>query len=166
MTLEIDYTDELCNTHYAPLAILTAHYQQNQVLHPLAEVQIAMKTRDFSAQDKLKQVLVSILSGCETFSDINSSLKHELALAQTCGWPRFADQSNLSRSMDALTQMNIEQLRTAVKEIWYPNSQVQQHDWRGFLWFDFDLSGLTCGKLAQQSQKGYFSGKKMPQDGN
>ena len=64
MTLEIDYTDELCNTQYAPLAILMAHYQQNQVLHPLADVQIAMKTRDFSAQDKLKQVLVSILRGC------------------------------------------------------------------------------------------------------
>ena len=166
MTIEIGFTDELCNTQYAPLAMLMAHYQQNQVLQPLATVQIAMKTRDFSAQDKLKQVLVSILSGCETLLDINSRLKHEMALAQACEWPRFADQSNLSRSMDALTQMNIEQLRGAVKEIWYPNSHLRQHDWRGFLWFDFDLSGLTCGKLAEQSQKGYFSGKKMPLDGN
>ena len=163
MTIEIGFTDELCNTQYAPLAILMAHYQQNQVLQPLARVQIAMKRRDFSAQDKLKQVLVSILSGCETFLDINSRLKHELVLAKACGWLRFADQSNLSRSMDALTQMNIEQLRAAVQEIWYPNSQLGSHDWRGFLWFDFDLSGLTCGKLAEQSQKGYFSGKKMPQ---
>ncbi len=166
MTIEIGFTDELCNTQYAPLAILMAHYQQNQVLQPLNRVQIAMKRRDFSAQDKLKQVLVSILSGCETFLDINSRLKHELGLAQACGWPRFADQSNLSRSMDALTRMNIEQLRAAVKDIWYPNSYLGQHDWRGFVWFDFDLSGLTCGKLAQQGQKGYFSGKKMPLDGN
>ena len=166
MTIEIGFTDELCNTQYAPLAILMAHYQQNQVLQPLATVQIAMKRRDFSAQDKLKQVLVSILSGCETFLDINSRLKHEMALAQACGWSRFADQSNLSRSMDGLTQMNIEQLRVAVKEIWYPHSSLRHHDWRGFLWFDFDLSGLTCGKLAEQSQKGYFSGKKMPLDGN
>ena len=166
MTTEIGFTDELCNTQYAPLAMLMAHYQQNQALQPLTTVQIAMKKRDFSAQDKLKQVLVSILSGCETFLDINSRLKHEMALAQACGWSRFADQSNLSRSMDALTQMNIEQLRAAVKEIWYPNSHLRYHDWRGFLWFDFDLSGLTCGKLAEQSQKGYFSGKKMPLDGN
>ena len=166
MTIEIDFTDELCNTQYAPLAILMAHYQQNQVLQPLATAQIAMKRRDFSAQDKLKQVLVSILSGCETYLDINSSLKHEIALAQACGWPRFADQSNLSRSMDTLTQMNIEQLRAAVKEIWYPNSYLRHHDWRGFLWFDFDLSGLTCGKLAEKSQKGYFSGKKTSLDGN
>ena len=134
MTIEIGFTDELCNTQYAPLAMLIAHHQQNQVWQPLAKVQIGMKTRDFSAQDKLKQVLVSILSGCETFLDINSHLKHELVLAQACGWSRFADQSNLSRSMDALTQMNIEQLRAAVKEIWYPNSHLRHHDWRGFLW--------------------------------
>ena len=59
--------------------------------------------------------------------------------------------------------MNIAQLRVAVKEMGYPGSQLQQHDWRGFLWLDFDLTGLTCGKLAEKSQKGYFSGKKMPQ---
>ena len=162
MTIEIGFTHELCNTQYAPLAMLMAHYQQNQVLQPLATAQIAMKRRDFSAQGKLKQVLVSILSGCETFLEVNSRLKHELALGQACGWCRFADQSNLSRTMDALTQMNIDQLRTAIKEIWYPDSHLHQHDWRGFLWFDFDLSGLTCGKLAEKSQKGYFSGKKTP----
>lgn len=166
MTIEIGFTDELCNTQFAPLALLMAHYKQNQRLQPLDRVQIAMKKRDFSAQDKLKQVLVSILSGCETFLEINSRLKQELVLAQACGWPRFADQSNLSRSMDALTQMNIEQLRAAVKDIWYPVSQVGQHDWRAYLWFDFDLSGLTCGKLAEESQRGYFSDKKMPLGGN
>lgn len=162
MTLEIGFTDELCNTQYAPLALLMAHYQQHQVLQPLTTVEMAMKPRDFSAQDKLQQVLVSILCGCETFLEINSRLKHELALAQTCGWGRFADQSTLSRTMDALTQMNIAQLRAAITEMGYPGSCLHQHDWRGFLWLDFDLSGLTCGKLAEKSQKGYFSGKKMP----
>jgi hypothetical protein len=160
MTIEIGFTDELCNTQYAPLALLMAHYQQNQVLQPLAGVQVAMKSRDFSAQQKRQQVLVSILSGCETFLAVNSRLKHELALAQACGWSRFADQSNLSRRMDGLTQMNLDQLRTAIKAIWYPTSQLRQHDWRGFVWFDFDLSGLTCGKRAQQGTKGFFSGKK------
>ena len=166
MTIEVGFTDELCNTQYAPLAVLMAYYQYHQVLEPLSAVQIRMKTRDFSAEDKLKQTLVTILSGCETFSEVNSKLKHEFGLAQACGWSRFADQSTLSRTMDSLTQMNIEQLRAAVKEIWYPSSQLRHHDWRGFLWFDFDLSGLTCGKRAEKSQKGYFSGKKTPRAGN
>ena len=166
MTIEIGFTTELCNTRYAPLAMLMAHYQQKQTLAPLTTVLIKTKMRDFSVHDKLHQVLVSILSGCRTISAVNAQLRHETALAQVCGWSRFADQSNLSRSLDKLTQMNIEQLRNAIWQIWYPKSRLRHHDWRGFLWLDFDLSGLTCGKLAQESQKGYFSGKKTRPGGN
>lgn len=160
MTIKIGFTSELCNTRYAPLAMLMAYYQQEQVLSPLTTVLIKTKTRDFSIHDKLQQVLVSILSGCHTIAAVNNQLQHESALAQSCGWSRFADQSSLSRSLDKLTQMNIEQLRGALRQIWYPKSRLHHHDWRGFLRLDFDLSGLTCGKLAQESQKGYFSGKK------
>lgn len=163
MTIEIGLTDEYCNTNYAPLAAIWVHYQRNRTLAPLAGMEVKMKTRDLSAQDKIQQVLLSILSGCATVSEINTTLKHERALAQGCGWDRIADQSNLSRSLDGLSLMNIRQLRQAVAEIWVPTSQLRQHDWRGFLWFDFDLSGLTCGKLAEKSQKGYFSAKKTPQ---
>jgi len=35
-----------------------------------------------------------------------------------------------------------------------------------FLELDFDLSGLPCGKQAEKSVKGYFSGKKTSPDGN
>lgn len=162
MTIELSLTDGLTNTNYAPLAALSAHYQQNQRLKPLAGVQIPMRTRVFSPCDKLIQVLLSILAGCETLFEVNSTLKQEQALATVWHWDRFADQSTLSRTLDALTLMNIEQLRAAVTEIWRPRSQTRRHDWRGYLWLDFDLSGLPCGPQAQESQKGYFSGKKTP----
>lgn len=160
MTLEFGQTDELVNTQYAPLAALLAHYQQNQVLQPLQQVSISMKNCDFTPPDKLQQVLVSILAGCETLSEVNQKLKPELHLARVGDWSHFADQSGLSRTLDALTLMNIEQLRWAGTEIWQAHSQARRHDWRGYLWLDFDLSGLPCGKRAQASQKGYFSGKK------
>lgn len=166
MDLEFGQTDELVNTQYAPLAALLAHYQQNQVLKPLAEMDIGMKSRDFTPHDKLKQVMVSILSGCQTLSEVNQKLKPELLLARAGGWSRFADQSGLSRTLDGLTLMHIAQLRQAQTEIWRNRSQARQHDWRGYLWLDFDLSGLPCGKRAQASQKGYFSGKKTVPDGN
>ncbi|MCP3908242.1 MAG: hypothetical protein GY712_09525 [Oceanicoccus sp.] len=166
MTIEIGTTNECINTQYAPLAVLLAHYKQNQVLEPLSQVSIGMKSCDFKPQDKLAQVLVSILAGCPTLSEVNPKLKSEITLAQSCGWPRIADQSGLSRTLDALTLMNIEQLRRAVSQIWYPHSQTLRHDWRGYLWLDFDLSGLPCSKRAQASQKGYFSGKKTQLDGN
>jgi hypothetical protein len=46
-----------------------------------------------------------------------------------------------------------------VQAIWRKTSRSLEHDWRGLLRFDLDLSGLLCGKDAEGSEKGYFSGK-------
>ena len=164
MTIEFGFTDEVVNTQYAPLAALSAHYQHNLMLQSLKEVQIRMKERDFSSSDKLIQVLLSILAGCETLCEVNIRLKSEIGLARVWQWDRFADQSNLSRTLDALTLMNIDQLQRATTDIWAAHSLTRQHDWRAYLWLDFDLSGLPCGKRAEKSQKGYFSGKKTSRD--
>lgn len=164
MNIEFDLTKGPFNTQFAPLAALLAHYQQNQVLAPLKNVALQMKTRDFSPVSKLKQVLISILAGCETLTAFNSEMDGEVNLAAIGGWERFADQSTLSRTLDALTLMNIEQLRTATTAIWRSISLTRQHDWRGFLLMDFDLSGLPCSPRAEASQKGYFSGKKTSLD--
>ena len=163
MTIEFDLTPELCNTQYAPLAALIAGYHQQERLKPLKGVQISIKSYEYSPACKLEQVFVSIMAGCETLTAFNTKLRPERALAKLYGLEQFSDQSNLSRTLDALSLMNIEQLQQAVDQIWRPNSQVGQHDWRGFLWLDFDLSGLPCGPGAQASQKGYFSGKKTSQ---
>jgi hypothetical protein len=164
MALEIGLTDELTNTQFAPLAVLLDHYQQNQILEPLADVRPGMRKREFCVKDKLIQVLVSILSGCETLSEVNHRLRTETGLATVLGWKRFADQSSLSRTLDALDGVNIDQLRQSANRIWRRFSRYPQHDWRGYLWLDYDLSGLPCGALAQESQKGYFSDKKTVRD--
>ena len=166
MTIEFGLTDELTNTQYAPLAALSVHYQQNQTLKPLEKVQIPVKIRDFSPCDKLVQILYSILAGCTTLSEVNVRLKSEVNLARVCHWDRFADQSCLSRTLDALTLKQIDQLQHATTSIWRSHSLTMQHDWRGYLWLDFDLSGLPCGKQAEESQKGYFGGKKTSLDAN
>ncbi|MCB0202141.1 MAG: hypothetical protein KDI03_18895 [Anaerolineae bacterium] len=62
--------------------------------------------------------------------------------------------------------MNIEALAAVVRQISDRCSRTKRHDWRGFLELDFDLSGLPCGKQAEGSQKGYFSGKKTSLGGN
>jgi hypothetical protein len=160
MSIEFGLTKGLVNSQYAPLAALIFHYQQAQTLKPLECVVIPIKTRDFSPTSKLKQILFSILAGCEYLSEVNIKLKPELALARVCHLDRFSDQSTLSRTLEPLTLMNIDQLRTAVTMIWQQDSQTLAHDWRGFLWLDFDLSGLPCGKQAEEGKKGFFSGKK------
>jgi hypothetical protein len=160
MSIDFDLTSEICNTQYAPLAALIVHYHRQQTLYPLLAVDIAIKSYEYSPFCKLEQILLSVLAGCENLTAFNTKVRPERALAKLYGLEQFTDQSNLSRMLDALTLMNIAQLEQAIGQIWHPRSRIQHHDWRGFLWLDFDLSGLPCGKNAQQSQKGYFSDKK------
>ena len=160
MKIKIGFTNELTNTSYAPLAALFAHYQWNNLLEPLKTVRIPMRKGDFEPHEKLIQVVLSILAGCRTLFEVNSRLKHEQVLAQVLGLPRLLDQSSLSRSLDALTLMNIAELRSSSAQIWRRMSRVTVRDWRSYLWLDFDLSGLPCGPQAEASQKGYFAGKK------
>lgn len=160
MNIKIGFTDELTNTSYAPLVALFAHYQHNDLLEPLQSVRIPMRKGDFEPHEKLIQVVLSILAGCETLFEVNSKLKHEQVLAQVLGLSRLLDQSSLSRSLDALTLKNIDELRASTCQIWRRLSWVTARDWRSYLWLDFDLSGLPCGPLAEASQKGYFAGKK------
>jgi len=165
MTIQFGLTTENFNTQYAPLGLLLALYQQKQVLQPLENVTTTAKIVDFSMADKLQQILVSILAGCDTISEVNTQLQGD-PLARSGGWIRFADQSTLSLVLDSLTLMNIDQLRAATCQIWQTYGGTRTHDWRGFLWLDYDLSGLLCGQQAEGSKKGYFSGKKTLLDDN
>ena len=159
MTIEFGHTEKNFNTQYAPLGLLLALYKEKQILQPLENVKTTRKIIDFALVDKLEQILVSILAGCDTISEVNSKLKGD-PLAETGGWMRFADQSTLSLALDSLTLMNIEQLRAATRQIWQQYGETPTHDWRGYLWLDYDLSGLPCSREAEGSEKGYFSEKK------
>jgi hypothetical protein len=87
-----------------------------------------MKMRDFGSASMLIQILLSILAGCETLYEVNSKLKAEIGLAAAWGWDHFADQSSLSRTLDALTLMNLDQLRQSTTAIWQAGNQVKSHD--------------------------------------
>lgn len=160
MKIELSAPGATYNTRYAPLAVLLAGYRKENTLQPFSNLKIPMKTRDFAPSDKLLQTLISILAGCATISEVNVRLRSEDRLAQICGWPRFADQSTLSRTLDALTQKQIEHLRQVGHTIWWRQSPLRQRDWRPYLWLDFDLSGLPSSGNAEKSEKGYFGGKK------
>ena len=161
MKVEIDFTDEDVNTQFAPLAALGAFFHQVQTFQPLLELQIPAKKREFSPIGKLLQVMLSILTGCNTLSEVNTVLSTERKLARAWGWPRFADQSTLSRQLDQLTLKQLEQIRIAITQIWRSFSQAFRHDFRAYLWLDYDFSPLPCGPKAEASQKGCFGeGKK------
>ena len=161
MTLKFRSTKKSINTQFGPMAALLSYYEQQKVLEPLQRVVPAVKKSNFSLASQLTQVLLSILTGCEYLSLVNTRLRPERKLAQVYRISRFAHQSTLSRTLDGLSLANLTELEQAIQAICQPCSRTRCHDWRGFLQLDFDLSGLPCGKQAQGSQKGYFSGKKM-----
>lgn len=160
MQLQFGLTQELTNTQYAPLAVLMAYYEAQKVLEPLQSVTSAAQNGDYTSAEKLTQLFWSILAGCEYISLVNMKLRPERKLAQVKRIAGFADQSTLSRGLDDLTQMNLDQLAAAVGQMSARCSQTRQHDWRAFLELDFDLSALPCGQQAEEGQKGYASGKK------
>jgi len=166
MTIKIEMADAPFNTQYAPLAVLATHYQHQRTFQALLELGLPGKQRDFSPEDKLLQTMLSMLAGCATLFEVNPRLKSERALAHSWDWPRFADQSTLSRTLDQLTLKQIAALRGSTTAIWWNNSRIRHHDWRGYLWLEYDLSGLPCSASAEASEKGYFSDKKTSLDGS
>ena len=166
MTLQFGKTDELTNTQRAPLGALIAYYDAQKVFEPLQMVTSSAQKGEFDLADKLFQLILSILSNCAYISEVNTKLRPERKLAQVKRIEQFAEQSTLSLALNDLSQMNIDQLRSAVRQICDRCSRTRTHDWRGLLMFDFDLSGLPCGKQAQGGRKGYFAGKKTLQVGN
>lgn len=160
MRLQISTTEELTNTQFAAVGALIAYYEEQKVLDPLQLVTARVQKGGLTLTEKLEQVMWSILIGCQYISEVNTKLRPERRLAQVKRIEQFAEQSTLAKGLNELTQMNLEQLEGAVRQISYRCSRMRQHNWRGFLVLDFDLSGLPCGKQAQESKKGYFSGKK------
>ena len=55
MTIEFSLTEQCCNTGYAGLAAICAHYQQQGVLKPLEQVENGRKEQDFLLCDKLSR---------------------------------------------------------------------------------------------------------------
>lgn len=166
MSTEFGLTSGPFNTKYAPLGAFAVRFQIRGTLKPMEMVQDEGSEPEYSLADKLKQVLMSILVGCRYTCETNSYLRSEMKLAQAWGFGRYLEQSTLALALNQLNRTNLSQLEAATEMIWRQTSRALEHDWRGLLRFDLDLSGLVCGKEAEWSEKGYFSGKKTPVDAN
>ena len=125
MTIEIGFTDELTNTRYAPLAVLSAHYQQNHTLQPLDRGGDPDESTGFSGSGQADTGLFEHPGGLHDVVRGQPKLRMENMLASVWEWPRFADQSSLSRTLDLLTQTNIVQLRQSTAAICRSHSQAE-----------------------------------------
>jgi hypothetical protein len=149
-------------TGFAPLGVLGYCLMRTHFLAPVfTELALPLKQVDHAPNDKLLDVLVSILAGCRAIYQIDTRLRPDLALAQAWGRPSFASQTNVARTLDAFSEESIEQLRRGSEALFRRESRSLRHNFeQDWLWLDIDLTPLPTSKHAQDSAKGKISGKK------
>jgi hypothetical protein len=97
--------------------------------------------------------------------DLNQNLRVDRPLLKAFGYQKCADQSVIQDTLNAATVENVQQLEDALKIIWDENNLTSsllenaQREGR-VVTIDMDLSGMPASKNAEESEKGYFSGKR------
>jgi len=147
-------------THYGPLVALGFFVREHDLWSPIqSRLLFAHKTHTEHPIDALLDMCVGILAGCEVVSQINTTIRPDLLLASAWGRHRFAEQSTISRVLDACGAEQVGQMREANEALLKWTGQVHHHDFaQHWLRLDLDLTGLLASKLAEGSTKGYFAG--------
>jgi hypothetical protein len=156
MATEIQVVEMREVTSFAPLGVLGYCLTRTQFLDPIwAKLRLPLKTVDHAPQQKLLDLLVSLLTGCRAVNQVNTRLRPDVALALAWGRERFAEQSNLSRTLDAFTAEQVTQLREGGEAWWRRESRTLRHSFsQDWLWLDIDLTPLPISKHAEGSTKG------------
>jgi hypothetical protein len=90
--------------------------------------------------------------------EINTRVRPDQALQRAFGRQGCAEQSVVQETLSACTQQNVTEMQAAVAELFRAHSAAYRHDYESELQvLDADMSGLPCGKRAEQATKGYFS---------
>ena len=159
-------TEDHFNTSYAPLCALGQVLWERGELDKLRNFDaISMKTCDHRLGEKLLDAFLVILAGYPSLYLLNTKLRPDPVLAQAWHRTTFADQSIVSRTLDAFTPKALAALQAVSYGYWQEHTQLATHDWRKQLVLDLDLTPLPASKRAEASTKGYL-GKKTQLDGN
>jgi hypothetical protein len=148
-------------TSFVPLGVLGYCLTRTESLAPVwAELDLPLKTVAHSPPAKLLDIVVSILAGCRAIAQVNTRVRPDVALARAWGRERFAEQSPLTRTLDAFSPTEVAQLRRGSEALFRRESRVLRHDFvQDWLWLDIDLTPLPISKLAEGSTKGKFKEK-------
>lgn len=162
MSTVIRLTSMPQDTQFVPLGVIGYCLTRSDFLAPVfAELKLLVKKVDYDPAAKVLDVLVSIMAGCRAIAQVNTRLCPDQALASAWGRERFAEQSTLSRTLDAFGEDEIAQLRQGSEVLFRRESHTLRHDSaRGWLWLDIDLTPLPVSAQAEGSTKGKIGGEK------
>jgi hypothetical protein len=149
--------------HYTPRATLCALGSKVRSLKFFdiigEHVRIRQKTIRHTPLEKLEDAFIAMLAGAHGLVEVNTRVRSDVALQRAFGRNSCAEQSVVQETLDHCSAENVRQMEEAVDVIFRAHSRAHRHDYkRGLLLLDVDLTGLPCGKSAEEAQKGYLSG--------
>ncbi len=146
----------------ASLALVGLHFQVMN-LWPMVRqyVHIQQKVHQHDPLDKLLDCFINILAGGHGLNESNLRVRPDVALQAAFGRSQCAEQSTISRTLNACTPETVTQMRQANEVILRQYGHSYQHDYqhRPQL-LDVDLRGLVAGRLGEGVTKGYFAEHK------
>jgi hypothetical protein len=160
MKPQFDLIEPPYNTQFAPLCVLGQMLHKRQALDGLIHSElIAQKQSEHGVGEKLSDAIMLILAGYPSLYLLNQHLRPDRVLAQAWQREQLAEQSTVSRTLDALEGTALEQLSQIAFAFWQQHSQLSNHDWRKQLVLDLDLTPLRASRQAEASTKGYLGEK-------
>ena len=149
-------------TPQAPLCALGEVLRVREVFQPIHDlVSIPQKTVVYRPTDKLVFLVLGMLSGAETVSEIQSKVRPDRGLLGAFGYQRCADASVIQQTLDASTEATVASLEAALGRVRLKQGQRCQVPLASEeeIGVDIDLSSLPIGKHAEGSEKGYVAKK-------
>jgi len=122
-----------------------------------SKLHIKMKTVKYSWLDKIRELMCSIVSGCDHTVTINHRLVPDTTLAgEVIQKDRFADQSGINRLLHSLSDENLAELETIFAEDYMRHGVAGKLPRDEMVFVDLDMSGFRAdGKTYEGTAKGY-----------
>lgn len=161
-TVSMDPATQIEYSACASLVALGVRFQRLKIWEVVqAHVIIEQKVRQHQPLDKLLDSFINILAGGNGLVEINTRVRPDRALQLAFGRARCAEQSTVSRTLNACTAENVTQLRTALKVILRLHAQSYRHDYqKRWQVLDVDLTGMPAGRQGEGVTTGYFPKEK------
>jgi hypothetical protein len=129
-TVSMDQSTQIEYSACASLVALGVRFQRLKIWAAVREhVIIEQKIRQHHPLDKLLDSFINILAGGNGLVEINTRVRPDRALQLAFGRTVCAEQSTVSRTLNACTAENVVQMRTALKVILRLHGQSYPHDY-------------------------------------
>jgi hypothetical protein len=139
-------------TQHAMLVVWGLYARRIGLVEALNQVELKQKTRDHRPQTKVLEFLVAILAGLPHLQDISRAahpLDQDQMTAEAWDQPAWADYSGVSRTLQQLSESEVDALVAALNEVSQPFLEQEVElalAQSGCLFYDGDLTGRPVSR--------------------